>query len=84
MSASTSAPSTLDREYLEFRARLIDLAAMLDRVDRGEGSVDDDSRMQLLLGGIELLATVKQGRAEQMQKHFSLPYDPDWQDKSSG
>ena len=36
------APEVLQREFLEIRARLLQVAASLDRLGRAEGSVADD------------------------------------------
>ena len=38
MSHPLSAGQTLDREFLAIRARLIDVAAALDRIDRAKGA----------------------------------------------
>ena len=44
MSAICSVVEALDREFLSFRAKLIDLAAALDRIDRSKGTPDEDPR----------------------------------------
>jgi hypothetical protein len=48
-----TAKSMLDREFLEMRCRLIELAASMDRVERGSdaGEVAADPRMQLARRG---------------------------------
>jgi hypothetical protein len=71
-----SAAQALDAHYLEARARLLDLAAILDRIDRG-GPVDDP-RYDRLRAGLNLLLESKPTRAELVQELFSLPYDPSW------
>lgn len=80
-----NAAELLDRHYLEVRARLLEIAAVLDRIDRGEGSVEDDPRMEQLREGIETLlaapgsdAAPSGSRAERIQHLFSLPYHSDW------
>lgn len=80
-----NAAKLLDQNYLEVRARLLEIAAVLDRIDRGEGSVDDDPRMAQLRQGIEALLTTPgddalpgESRAERIQHLFSLPYHADW------
>ena len=40
-----SATNQLDFEFLPLRAKLLDLAATFDRLDRGSESLDDDPRM---------------------------------------
>ena len=76
-----TAAEVLDREFLEIRAKILDLAASFDRLDRASGSVADDPRWGLLHEAIEVLRDEKGDRAEQVQLAFSLPYDDDWQKK---
>lgn len=79
---SVPASQTLDREFLTLRARLIDLAAGFDRIGRGEGSLNEDPRWMQLRRAVDVLASQESSRAERMQMHFSLPYDPAWRDKT--
>lgn len=71
----------LNQFYLEARARLLEVAATLDRFDRG-GANADDPRLGLLRQAIHVLnqSTEKQAtdRAEQLQLLFSRPYDANW------
>jgi hypothetical protein len=78
MSMPTSAAAVLDREFLTIRAKLLEIAAALDRVDRGEGSVADDARLGQILRSLEILASSHPNRAERVQMLFSLPYDEQW------
>jgi len=75
------ASEVLDRDFLEIRARLIDLGAMLDRLDRATGSVADDPRLRHIAESLEVLAGEGPGRAARVQELFSLPYDPDWRSR---
>jgi hypothetical protein len=79
MSTAPTAQETLDREFLAIRARLIDLAAGLDRLDRAEGSVADDPLRQKIQQSLERLAA-EPHRAEAIQMLFSLPYDAKWRE----
>lgn len=78
MASPRAASEVLDREFLEIRKRLIDVAASLDRIDRAEGSVADDPRMEQIRRSLPLLGGATPNRAEQIQSLFSLPYQPDW------
>jgi hypothetical protein len=72
----TTASELLDREFLAIRARLIDLAAMLDRIDRGgnpAGAAADDRR-ETIRRCLAVLADEAADRATQVQMLFSLPY----------
>ena len=74
------AAQALDAYFLEARSRLLDVAAILDRIDRGSycESLDDDPRLELLELAIDVLAEAEPGRAEAIQRIFSDEYDPHW------
>jgi hypothetical protein len=74
-----AAQAVLDREFLEVRAKLLEMAASFDRLDRGGGVSVDDRRMQLVRQGLKVLLDETGDRAEQIQLIFSRPYDDDWQ-----
>ena len=74
----TTAPEMLDREFLELRAALLQLASQLDRIDRAAGSVADDQRMRRIHQAIETLPKIGPHRAEQIQLIFSRPYEENW------
>lgn len=73
-----SADAVLDREFLEIRAKVLEIAASLDRLDRGEGSTQSDPRMDLILEGIKLLSESQPARAERVQMLFSREYSDQW------
>jgi hypothetical protein len=76
-----SAAQALDAYFLEARSKLLDLAAILDRVGRGNGAggLDDDARLTKIREALEVLHDRSGGRAERIQKIFSLDYDPSWE-----
>jgi hypothetical protein len=76
-----SAPQLLNRDFLEVRAKILELAACLDRLERADGSVADDPRMKQIYQGLEALDSIGAKRAEQVQLLFSLPYDEAWRKK---
>jgi len=73
-----NAVETLNREFLEVRAKILEIAAALDRLDRAEGSVASDPRMERIRQGLARLQSERADRAEQIQLIFSLSYDQDW------
>jgi hypothetical protein len=75
------AAQALDAYFLEARSKLLDLAAMLDRIDRGAAAsdVEGDPRLAKMRQALELLHDRKGSRAERIQKIFSLDYDPKWE-----
>jgi hypothetical protein len=73
----------LDQEFLPLRAKLLEIAATLDRVDRAGGANDEDIRVELICQAISTLLRPDDDRAEQIQLLFSRPYDDEWQEKMS-
>jgi hypothetical protein len=73
--------TALDAYFLEARCKLLDLAAILDRIGRGTGSaeVDSDPRLTRICQALEVLHDESGGRAERIQQIFSLDYDPAWE-----
>lgn len=74
------AARALDQFYLEARCRLLDLAAILDRVGRGADPdvAATDPRAARIGEALKLLASEAPNKAELVQQLFSLAYDPDW------
>lgn len=81
MSKPLTADEVLNKEFLDIRCRILDLAAMLDRLDRATGSVAQDRRLELIRRGLAALEQGTPGRAEQVQLIFSQPYEENWQEK---
>jgi hypothetical protein len=76
-----SADQALERYYLEARSKLLDLAGILDRIGRGQGaaSLQDEARLEKIRQALEILHDPSGGRAERIQKLFSLEYDQAWE-----
>jgi hypothetical protein len=79
MSGTLTAAEILNREFLEIRCKILDLAAALDRLERAEGSVGDDPRMLRLREALAAVLGESEDRAEQVQMIFSRTYDDTWQ-----
>lgn len=81
MQTSRTAPDVLNRDFLETRSRILEIAAALDRIDRAPGRAGEhpDRRLAQLRQAIEALLEPGPGRAETVQHLFSLDYDPHWQ-----
>lgn len=78
MNTPPSAGEILEREFLPTRAKILEIAATLDRITRG-GETVDDPRLDRLHEAIKLLLEPESDRAEQVQLLFSRRYDEDWQ-----
>ena len=75
----------LDREYLEIRGKILEVAASLDRLERAAGDVAQDPRMALLHQGLQIAlqanednAVNSDSRAKQIQLLFSREYADAW------
>ncbi len=55
----------IDRYFLEHRAKVLDIAAFLDRIDRA-GNGSEDFRITALLRCVEELQSKKEGRTERI------------------
>jgi hypothetical protein len=74
------ANKALDTFFLEARSKILDLAAILDRIGRGRdaSTLGDDPRLARIHQALEVLQDPSGGRAERIQQVFSLDYDPKW------
>ena len=79
MTIPLSAAEVLNREFLEVRAKILEVAAALDRLGRAAGEVDDDPRMKRIHEALQLLLQQPRDRAEQVQLIFSRAYEEQWQ-----
>jgi hypothetical protein len=74
------AGKALDAYFLEARSKLLDLAAILDRIGRGrDAAALADPRLEKIRQALEVLHDPSGGRAERIQQLFSLDYDPSWE-----
>ena len=68
--------------FLEVRAKLLEVAATLDRIDRAceSAAVDEPakSKRELLIEATKILLSEDPNRAERLQQLFSRKYDTDW------
>ena len=73
--------AVLEQEFLPLRARILEIAAGLDRLDRMSGDSLNDERRERLERAIRLLLEESPTRAEQVQLLFSREYDETWREK---
>jgi hypothetical protein len=78
MSTSRSSSEVFEQEFLPLRAKLLEVAAALDRLDRASGSLASDSRLEQVRTAIQVLTRPDDDRAEQIQLIFSRPYEDGW------
>lgn len=78
MAESRTRADILNRDFLETRAKILEIASALDRLDRAPGDAPDPRRAKLQ-EGLDAVRSGEPGRAEAVQLIFSLDYDPEWQ-----
>jgi hypothetical protein len=81
MTKVRSSTDVFEQDFLPIRAKLLEVAASLDRLDRASGSISSESRLAQIRGAIEVLLRPGDDRAEQVQLIFSRPFEDDWREK---
>jgi hypothetical protein len=71
----------LEQEFLPLRAKLLEIAAALDRFDRSEGNDAHEPRLLKIHTALDVLLHAGGDRAEQVQLIFSRSYEDDWREK---
>lgn len=76
-----NAKTALESYFFEARCKILDLAAILDRIHRGTGAAElaADPRLARLREALDVVKDVSPARAERVQQIFSLEYDPTWE-----
>ena len=80
MITTRTASEVLDRDFLETRGKVLEVAAALDRLDSAPSRAGEhpDKRLAQLRQALDALTEPGPGRAETIQLIFSDPYEPDW------
>ena len=82
MAIPMNSQQVLDREYLEIRGKILEVAASLDRLERAAGDVTEDPRMALVYEGLQIALqsndAQEDSRAKQIQLLFSREYADSW------
>lgn len=76
------ANKALENYFFEARCKLLDIAAILDRINRGQDAGEilaSDPRIEKIAKALEVLHDQSGGRAERIQQIFSLEYDSTWE-----
>ncbi|AMV36481.1 hypothetical protein [Planctomyces sp. SH-PL62] len=74
----------LDRDFLEIRAKILEIAAGLDRIGRAPAHHGEhpDPRIGQIRQALDALLKPDPDRAETVQLIFSLEYDDAWREKT--
>jgi hypothetical protein len=78
MATETPTAGVLDREYLATRAKILEIAATLDRIARLEPQAVQTPRWGQLQAALRIVLDQSAGRAEGIQLLMSRTYDENW------
>ena len=73
--------AVLEQEFLPLRAKILEIAAGLDRLDRAADVGEDGGRRERLEQAIQLLLAEEPSRAARVQLLFSRDYDESWRER---
>ena len=78
-----TAQQVIADDFLIARAKILELAATLDRIERATGDVEDSKQLNLLVQGMHILCDEEVDKARRVQLLMSRQYDPIWQSNMS-
>ncbi|MDA7980117.1 MAG: hypothetical protein MPJ50_15230 [Pirellulales bacterium] len=81
--AEVNAAEVLEQEFLLIRAKILEVAAKLDRLDRAGGAAGS-VQLRQIQAGLDILQESEANRAERVQLAFSLDYEDGWREKYLG
>ncbi len=71
----------IDQEFLQVRAKILEIAAFFDRLDSESGlSETANGRLKLLRNGCQILLDQQEDKAARVQLLFSRAFDPNWRE----
>lgn len=79
--ATQSKNAVMEHEFLPVRAKLLEVAAALDRIDRAEDALSDDGPRKRIDQAIRILLEPGEPRAARVQQLFSREYQADWRER---
>jgi hypothetical protein len=81
MTGERTHAAVLEQEFLPLRAKILEIAAGLDRLDRAGPASEDGGRRERLEKAIQLLLADEPSRAARVQLLFSRDYDEQWRSR---
>ena len=75
--AARTRSEVFEAELLPLRAKVLEIASGLDRLDRASGELSSE-KLDQLREAIAVLQESGNGRAERVQLIFSRPYEAEW------
>ena len=78
-----TAREVLDQEFLQVRAKILEIASFFDRLGEAEASDVNQEQLDLLKKGCAILDDADSDKAARVQLLFSREYEADWREKFS-
>jgi hypothetical protein len=76
-----SPSEVLSQEFLQTRAKILELAAFYDRLQLSPENTADPQQLQLLHAACQILTDDQPEKAARVQLLFSRDYNPHWRDE---
>ncbi len=76
-----TASEVLEQEFLQVRAKILEVAAFFDRLGEAPASTINADQLELLQKGCEILNDDSDNKAAQIQLLFSREYKDDWREQ---
>ena len=76
-----TAREVLDQEFLQIRAKILEVAAFFDRLSEADASDVNQQQLELLQSGCRILDDGDMDKAARLQLLFSRDYESDWREK---
>jgi len=81
LSNERDAQQIVKDEFLQARAKILELAAMLDRIERASGDATNLRPLSLIGLGLNILTDDEAEKAKRVQLLMSRDYESDWKTK---
>lgn len=78
---SRSASEVVSQEFLQIRAKILEIAAFYDRLEDGNVSDAQATQLDLLQRGCGILTDTRHDKAARVQLLFSREYDEQWRER---
>jgi hypothetical protein len=78
-----AANQILEQEFLQIRAKILEVAAFLDRLETARDDVSQDPKLSRIVSGCTILTDEETDKAARLQLLFSREYQPDWRETFS-
>ncbi|MCA9128321.1 MAG: hypothetical protein KDB22_14615 [Planctomycetales bacterium] len=76
-----TASQVLEQEFLQVRAKILEIAAFFDRLSEAPESPINEQQLGLLRSGCKILDDEQSDKAARVQLLFSRQYDENWREK---